>query len=146
MTPGRSVIVKRLSERMDRDHAQGLVRELRPLLGDDRPCLVFDFSDVTYLDSAAIEMVLNCMEEVMKRNGDLKFAAISPAVAAILKLTRVDCLFEIFEDVTDAVESFHRFPAYVFPRAWENTPSIVPGNGDPDTRRIRVRRDNENPS
>ena len=50
----------------------------------------------------------------MKGNGDLKLASVSPQVAVILELTRVDRLFEIFERPCDAVESFHRFAVQTF--------------------------------
>jgi len=44
----------------------------------------------------------------MKANGDVKLAAIPPEAAAILKLTRVDRLFETFDSTADAVNSFNR--------------------------------------
>jgi anti-anti-sigma factor len=114
MTNCRPVVVKQLPDRVSVNETQLLFRELAPLFEGDRPCLVFDFSEVRQLDSAGIEMLLRCMEEAMKRNGDLKLAAISPQVAVILELTRVDRLFEIFENPSDAVESFHRFPVQAF--------------------------------
>ncbi len=49
----------------------------------------------------------------MKRNGDIKLAALPPAAAAILELTKVRNLFELFENAADAVDSFYRFPADV---------------------------------
>ena len=52
------------------------------------------------------------IEEVMKRNGDIKLAAVPPAPAVILELTGVDRFFEIYENASDAVESFHQFPAH----------------------------------
>jgi len=114
MTNCRAVVVKQLPESVSVNESQQLLRELAPLLEEDLPCLVFDFSEVRQLDSAGIEMLLRCMEEAMKRNGDVKLAAISPQVAVILELTRVDRLFEIFENPSDAVESFHRFPVQAF--------------------------------
>jgi hypothetical protein len=42
----------------------------------------------------------------MKRDGDLKLAAVSPASAVILELMRVDRLFEVFETSEEAVRSF----------------------------------------
>ena len=110
MTTYRAVVVKQLPESVTLNQAQQLLREVVPLLEGDRPHLVFDLSEVRQLDSAGIEMLLHCMEEAMKRNGDVKLAAISTQVAVILELTRVDRLFEIFENPSDAVESFHRFP------------------------------------
>lgn len=114
MTTCRTAVVTQLPERVGLSQVQPLFRELAPLLDGDRPCLVFDFSEVRHLDSAGIDMLLRCMEEAMKRNGDVKLAAVSPQIAAILELTRVDRLFETFESPADAVESFHRFPVQAF--------------------------------
>src|SRR6267142_5888669 len=114
MTDSGKVVIKQLPERVTLNQAHAIFREMEPVLEGDRPCLVFDFSEVRQIDSAGIEMMLRCMEEAMKRNGDVKLAAISPQVAVILELTRVDRLFEIFENPSDAVESFHRFPVQAF--------------------------------
>jgi hypothetical protein len=72
----------------------------------DKPRVVFDCSEVRQLDSAGAELLLRCMEEVMKQDGDLKLASVSPQASVILKLTRIDRVFEIFESVSDAVVSF----------------------------------------
>jgi anti-sigma B factor antagonist len=114
MTSPRPVVVKQLPESVSLNQAEELCREVEQLLDGDRPCLVLDFSEVRQLDSAGIEMLLRCMEEAMKRNGDIKLAAVAPQVAVILELTRVNRLFEIFEKPADAVESFHRFPVQAF--------------------------------
>ena len=129
MSSPRNVTVKALPEDVTLRRAHQFFNEVQPLLRGDRPCLVFDFSDVRRLDSAGVEMLLRCMEEAMKRNGDLKLAAVSPSVAVILELTRVDRLFEIFENSADAVESFYRFPV---PTMQRSASSIRPANGDAD--------------
>ena len=120
MKPNRTVVVTQLPEAVTLNNAHQLRREIAPALEADRPCLVFDCSRVRQLDSAGIEMLLTSLEEAMKRNGDVKLAAVSSQVSVVLKLTRVDRLFEIFEDSRDAAESFDRFrvqalrPATVF--------------------------------
>lgn len=90
-------------------HAEGkeFLHELQPLLEDDRPRVVFDCSRLQHIDSAGIEMLLQCMEEAMKRDGDVKLAAVSPATAAILEIMRVDRVFEMFETTEAASSSFH---------------------------------------
>jgi len=88
---------------------QGLMREIAPLFKDDRPRIVFDFSQVHQIDSAGVDMLLHCVEEAMKRDGDLKLAAVPPESAEILELTRVDRLFEILDTVEEAVHSFDGF-------------------------------------
>lgn len=108
-TPG-SVIVKQMPEPLNLSRVQIFLQETERLLKSDRVRLVFDFSEVRQLDSAGVEMLLHCLEEVIKRDGDLKLAAVPPAAAVILEMTRVDRLFEVFESVADAVESFNGFP------------------------------------
>ena len=54
-------------------------------------------------------MLLRCMSEAHKRDGDLKLATVSPAAGVVLELTRTDRLFEIYETSTDAVRSFSGF-------------------------------------
>jgi anti-anti-sigma factor len=109
MTTGKAVVVKQLPETVSAQQSQAFFRELEPVLDSDRPRIVFDFTSVRHFDSAGVELLLRCMEAAMKRNGDLKLAAISPQMAVILEMTRVDRLFEIFDNCSDAVESFHRF-------------------------------------
>ena len=48
------------------------VREMHCVLTSDRPQIVFDLSQVRRLDAAGVDMLLHCMAEVMKRDGDLK--------------------------------------------------------------------------
>lgn len=108
------------------NHAEGktLLVELQPLLETDRPRVVLDCSQVQQMDSAGIEILLHCMEEVMKRDGDLKLAALSPAAAAILELMRVDRLFEVFETPDEATRSFQAIASLEDPQSppWYSVP------------------------
>ena len=61
------------------------------------------------MDAAGVDMLLQCMAEVTKRDGDLKLASLSPQAAVVLELTRTDRLFEIYESSADAVRSFTSF-------------------------------------
>jgi len=109
MTTGKPVVVKQLPETVSAQQSQALYRELKPVLDADRPQIVFDFTQVRHFDSSGVELLLRCMEEAMKRNGDLKLAALSPQLSVILEMTRVDRLFEIFDNCKGAVESYHGF-------------------------------------
>ncbi len=101
--------MKHLPERVNQKQARLFLREVQPLVTVDRPQVVFDLSAVKQLDAAGVDALLQCMSEVMKRDGDLKLAAISPQAAVILELTRADRLFEIYNTAADAVRSFSRF-------------------------------------
>jgi anti-sigma B factor antagonist len=108
-TNSRPVVVKRVPERLNARIARDFLREVEPFLSIDRPQLVFDLSEVQQLDAAGVEMLLRCMSEAHKRDGDLKLASLSQQAEVVLELTRTERLFEIYETSVDAVRSFSGF-------------------------------------
>ena len=108
-TSSRPVVVKRVPERLNMRQARLFANEVRPFLRSDRPQLVLDLSGVHQLDAAGVDMLLHCMSEATKRDGDVKLASLSPHAAVVLELTRTDRLFEIYENATDAARSFSCF-------------------------------------
>lgn len=108
-TNSRPVVVKRVPARVDGRTAREFLRDVQPFLSTDRPQLVFDLSQVQRLDAAGVEMLLRCMSEAHKRDGDLKLAALSTQAAVVLELTRTERLFEIYDSSTDAIRSFSGF-------------------------------------
>ncbi len=105
----RPVVVKHMPERINLKQAREFLREVQPFLKSDRPQIVFDFSHVKQIDAAGVDMLLHCMGEAMKRDGDVKLASLSPPAAVILEMTRTDRLFEIYQNAVDAVRSFSGF-------------------------------------
>ena len=126
MSDSRAVTVRQLPEHLTREQASLFLQEIAPLIDVDRPRMVFDFSQVQQLGSVGVELLLRCMEEIMKRNGDLKLASVSTGPKAVLHFTGVDGLFEIYDEVAEAVHSFHHLPVETFqqlPPVWY--PSIA---------------------
>ena len=111
------VVVMELPQQLNPRQAKTFLRELQPLLEADRPRLVLECSQIHNLDGVGVEMLLGCMQEAMKRDGDLKLAAVSPASEAFLELMRVDRLFEIFDTAKEAVQSFDEFRSYAIPES-----------------------------
>src|SRR2546430_12468696 len=97
----RPVVVKRMPERINLKQSREFLREVQPFLKADRPQLVFDFSTVRQMDAAGVELLLQCMSEVMKRDGDVQLASLSPQAAAVLELTRTHPLFHGYENATN---------------------------------------------
>ena len=82
--------------------------EVRRYLYDDRPNIVLDCSRISRMDRPSIQLLLCCLEEAIKRNGDVKLAAVPVGARSTLKLTGVDRVFEIFDTKAEAVSSFRR--------------------------------------
>lgn len=113
------VVVMQVPEVLNAREVQSFMQEMGPLLESNRPRVVFDCSLVRSMESAGVEMLLRCLEEVLKRDGDLKLAALSPEAEVILELMRVARVFETFPTCEEAVRSFSAVPADAVPR---NTP------------------------
>jgi anti-sigma B factor antagonist len=122
METSRPVVVKRVPTRVNLREARQFFRDVQPFLTTDRPQLVFDLSHVEQMDAAGVEMLLQCMAQAMRRDGDLKLAAVSAQASTILELTRTDRLFEIYESSSDAVRSFTTF----VPTAMKQQPVLDP--------------------
>lgn len=104
------VLIRRLPACVDAEVVRALLQELEPFLKSDGPKLVFDLAQVEEMDAAGVDMLLNCMMAVSKRDGDLKLAAPSLRALVILELTQMDRLFEIFESPAEAAASFGVVP------------------------------------
>ena len=109
MSPYSSVIVKTLTARLDRNQVAAFRRGMQDVVRMDQPRVVFDFCSVTHLDSAGIDFLLNCLSAIVRRDGELKLAALSPQAATVLEITRVGRFFEVFPTAEDAVRSFDFF-------------------------------------
>ena len=105
-----AVAVKQLPETLSEKQGRLFLGELESSINIDRPSIVLDCSRVRRMDRAVINLLLCCLEEAMKRNGDVKLAAVPQEARSILQLTGVDRLFEIFETNAEAVSSFRRPP------------------------------------
>jgi len=123
-----NVIVKQLPDDLSVKQGRVFFREVEECLNSDRPRIVFDCSKLQQLDSAGIHVLLRCLEEAMKRNGDVKLAALPAAAAATLEVTGVNRLFEFFDTTTDAVCSFQQIPTYGFQHALGMAYSVPPAS------------------
>lgn len=128
MSSVRPVIVKNLPERLTAGNTGRFFDDVEPILEGDRPRVVFNFSSVRHFDYAGVAILLACIEEVLKKNGDLKLAAVPAPSLTILELTGVDRLFEVFENTADAIKSFYQIPGYEFQASIE--PSSVEADGE----------------
>lgn len=90
-------------------------------MNDDRPRLVLDCTNVLEADRLVVHLLLRCLEEAMKRNGDVKLAAIRPETKSTLERIGASRLFEIFDTTDAAVASFFRMqPSMLRPSSSES--------------------------
>lgn len=103
----RPVAVMQLPERLGKKEARNFAREVERCMDVARPYLVLDCSNVRHLDKSTVYLLLGCLEEALKRNGDVKLVGVPLMTDAILGSAGTNRLFEIFDTTADAVNSFH---------------------------------------
>jgi anti-anti-sigma factor len=111
----KMVTVKDLPEQLDRPRETALLNELKRAMSVERPAVVLNCSHLHEMDLSSVHLLLCCLEEAMKRNGDVRLAALSPLAKDCLRGLGVDRLFRIFETSEQAVQSFQRRGAFVSP-------------------------------
>jgi N-acetylglucosaminyldiphosphoundecaprenol N-acetyl-beta-D-mannosaminyltransferase len=82
---------------LDIHNAQEIVAEAQRLLEGSR-YLILDFSRLTFLDSSALGTLVSLANQARSRGGDIWFIAVPERIRGILRLTRLDQFFEIYED------------------------------------------------
>jgi anti-anti-sigma regulatory factor len=105
-----TVVVKQLHESLSRKQGRIFLSDVMSSISNDRAGIVLDCSRARLLDRPAIYLLLCCLEEAIKHDSDVKLAAIPSDAKAILKLTRVDRLFECYDTNAEAIVSFRRLP------------------------------------
>jgi len=68
--------------------------------------LVADLSEVTYLSSAGVRVLLGVIKETRKKGGDLYLVDIQPDVEKVLNLSGLPRILKIFPDIDSAVNNF----------------------------------------
>src|SRR5580698_10660516 len=101
MLQERVVAVRHFPETFVGRQRSDFFREIRTCLDVDRPCLVLDCSQLVQMDGQTILLLLCCLEEAMKRNGDVRLAGVSSQATVALKAADADILFRFFETTAD---------------------------------------------
>jgi anti-anti-sigma regulatory factor len=111
----RLVTIEQLPEITTEDQGRRFLGKIQDRMSDRRPGLVLDCSGLSQMDKPTLHLLLSCLEEAMKRNGDARLAAVTPSAQGTLKSIGADRLFQIFPSNADAVNSFHQPPAGLAP-------------------------------
>lgn len=120
----RRVTVLAVPDKVAASEEKNFLRMLFQNLETDRPRFVLDCSALRQIENAVLRLLLSSLEEAMKRNGDVRLAAVHPTAQAALAAAGVDRLFEIFPTAADAVHSYRKRSAAVVPPQAVDAPGL----------------------
>lgn len=84
----------------DADHVR---TSLAPFVQVEKPQVVLDLSQLTFIVSAGLSALISAQREARRRGGSVHLAAARPTIANLLRVTRLDEMFAIYGSLQDAL-------------------------------------------
>ena len=67
---------------------------------------IFDLNDLNMIDSSGLGYIINCLKAVTPKGGDIKILNLNTQPKIIFEITRVDSIFKIYTNQSEAIKSF----------------------------------------
>jgi anti-sigma B factor antagonist len=80
-----------------------LSEHLTAALAANRTQLVLDFSEVEFIDSTGLSVLLNALRRLARRQGSLVLVCTNPTVLRLFEITRLDTTFDILSTRAEAL-------------------------------------------
>jgi anti-anti-sigma factor len=105
-TKNPCTVVVNLPEQVTAKQTRTLMRDLRDQLNVDQPFVILDLSEVKEIDTAGLDLLLECLNQTVRRDGTIRVRGISPEAATVLELTGMDQILDLVpEAVTQEAAS-----------------------------------------
>jgi anti-sigma B factor antagonist len=100
-------LIRVAEPRLDAAQAIQFKDKLRAVAGDQPGRVVLDMSQVDFLDSSGLGAVVAAMK-LLGPDRPLELAGLTPTVAKVFRLTRMDTVFRIHHDTDSLTEGARR--------------------------------------
>jgi anti-sigma B factor antagonist len=106
MTESAPTVVNIPGPRMRLEESTGMRTELLRHLETGNTRLVLDFTQVDFVDSSFLGLLIIVLKRANADGGDVRICCLRPQLVSIFTLMRLDKLFRVFETRAEAIESF----------------------------------------
>src|SRR5512133_1488083 len=99
------VIIVR-EERLDAHNSDDLKVEMNRLFESGTKNLVIDLKEVRFVDSSGLGALVSGFKNASTRQGSIKLCSLQAQVKSMFELTRLHRVFDIFQTIDEALESY----------------------------------------
>ncbi|MEK8172547.1 STAS domain-containing protein [Streptomyces sp. M19] len=97
------VTVVEVSGELDIFASARISARLDSLVHSSRPDLVLDLRPVTFMDCAGLSLLCRMRNRVLEREGRLRVVIVDPRFLRLLRMVRLEGVFEVLDDLAAAV-------------------------------------------
>lgn len=90
---------------LDASNAKAFKEAMEPVL-ENCQRIVFDMSELRFVDSSGLGALIACLRRTHKSQGDFKLCSMSRPVQALFELMRMHKVFNIHQSPEEAMRSF----------------------------------------
>ena len=104
-----ATVVKLTDERiLEQGDIIAVESSIMPLIEQSKGInLIIDFSNVQFLSSSVLGLLVRISKKIYEGSGQLRLCGIGPKILEIFRITRLDRVFEIHENVEEAEKSLN---------------------------------------
>ena len=94
------------SGRIDASCSGQVKNRVLSMIDGNRNRLLLDLSEVDFIDSSGLGMLVSCLNTINKAGGLLKLCSFQENPKHVFEMTRLDRVFQVYEDHDEAISSF----------------------------------------
>lgn len=106
VTQKEDICVIHLKGRIIYESENYVKSEIDKLFESGQKKLVLDLTELSYINSSGLGILINLLKKIRGQNGDLHLACLSKEISELFRITSLDHVFKIFPIVDEAVQAY----------------------------------------
>lgn len=103
-----AVIIELKGNVMGGEDTKNFTDLLHKLIDENKLNVIVDLSNVKFMNSSGLGMLISGLTTMKKVNGHFKLACVSDKIESLLIITKLITIFDTFDSVDAAVKSFSK--------------------------------------
>lgn len=101
---GNVNIIQLSGELIDRNQAVPLLSEIETAVKNGENKFLLNLQELKYVNSSGLNVLINILTKSRQGQGDLAVCNVSPKVAQLMAITKLDSIFNVCESETAALD------------------------------------------
>jgi anti-sigma B factor antagonist len=103
-----AVVIELKGNVMGGDDTKEFNELLHKLIDEGKKNVIVDLSDVKFMNSSGIGMLISGLTTMKKAEGSMKLSGATDKIESLLVITKLITIFETFDDIDKAIASFSK--------------------------------------